>query len=167
MMPPAPSRRRSSSAAVPPARRMPSENSLDVSNFLQRTITTLPLFRHLSEAEIATLCLAFRSAAFLCGTLVVAEGEVGEKYYVILEGRCDVVIGAVTVSSIGVGAAFGELALLREDGRRAATVVATSALRCATLDAATFKAVLLRGSAAAALGHEGGQWMGHEIMLST
>ena len=52
---------------------------------------------------------------------------------------------ASCISTIGPGACFGEIALLR-DTTRAATVIALTTVTVAALDAATFKSVSVKGA---------------------
>ena len=56
--------------------------------------------------------------------VIVAEGEAGQRFFVISSGQLDVTIGGRHVRHLGAGGWFGELALLR-DVPRTATVVAT------------------------------------------
>mgnify|MGYP003385601591 CR=1 FL=1 len=42
---------------------------------------------------------------------VVVEGEIGDAFYVILEGACSVHIGTAQVGSLVAGCSFGEKAL--------------------------------------------------------
>ncbi len=59
------------------------------------------------------------------GTAIVVEGEVGEQYFLIVDGTFSVVRAGETVNSLGAGQSFGEIALLR-NVPRTSTVTATS-----------------------------------------
>jgi CRP-like cAMP-binding protein len=59
------------------------------------------------------------------GATIAAEGEPGDAWYIILQGRAEITVGAQKAFSLGSEAFFGELALL-DDGRRKATVRAQS-----------------------------------------
>ena len=58
------------------------------------------------------------------GDVVVAEGEPGQRFFVIGSGRVDVTMAGRHVRELGPGGWFGEIALLR-DVPRTATVTAS------------------------------------------
>ncbi|MHB2020001.1 MAG: cyclic nucleotide-binding domain-containing protein [Candidatus Xenobia bacterium] len=55
------------------------------------------------------------------GATVVAEGESGDAWFIVLQGECEVYVGRNPVGRLGAGAFFGELSLL-DGGKRKATV---------------------------------------------
>ncbi|MGX5656253.1 MFS transporter [Geodermatophilus nigrescens] len=76
------------------------------------------------------------------GEVVVAEGDAGDRYYVIESGTAAVTGDGRTLATLGPGQGFGEIALLRST-RRTATVRALSDLRLQTLRPERFVAVVL------------------------
>ena len=62
--------------------------------------------------------------------MIIREGDTGDRFYIILEGKVDVTLhgGAVKVASLVKNDCFGELALLNQM-RRTATVTAVSKVR--------------------------------------
>jgi CPA1 family monovalent cation:H+ antiporter len=66
------------------------------------------------------------------GINLVRQGESGFDFFVVLDGTADVKMGGNVVATLGPGDVFGEMALL-EGGKRVADVVATSAMRLATM----------------------------------
>lgn len=59
------------------------------------------------------------------GTAVVVQGDVGDHYFLIVDGTFSVVRDGKTVNSLGTGQSFGEIALLR-NVPRTSTVTAIS-----------------------------------------
>ena len=65
---------------------------------------------------------------------IVTQGEVGDAFYVIIQGIADVIVAGVgSVASLGVGRSFGETALKNEGDVRTATVRAMSQVECVSL----------------------------------
>ncbi len=78
--------------------------------------------------------------ALSTGELVIREGEKGEAAYIIVSGRCrafrKVASGEETLTTMGPGDVFGEMALLLDEPR-AASVQAVEPLTLLVLDRAT------------------------------
>jgi putative ABC transport system ATP-binding protein len=81
------------------------------------------------------------------GEAVVTQGEEGDRFYVISEGRVDVEVGGPeatrVVSTIGRGGFFGERALIVSEPRNA-TVRAREPLEVYSLDKEDFEAAIAR-----------------------
>ncbi|WP_380165136.1 cyclic nucleotide-binding domain-containing protein [Jannaschia sp. R86511] len=73
--------------------------------------------------------------------VVVRQGDPGDTFFVVIEGRFEVRQDGRTIATLGEGASFGEIALL-EAVPRTASVVATWPGRLLALDADTFVAVV-------------------------
>lgn len=76
------------------------------------------------------------------GVAVVREGEQGDLFYVIVFGEVVVTLGGEEIRRLGRGDWFGELALLRADARRTATITAIGAVSLLTVDRRTFLTAL-------------------------
>ncbi|HEX6955568.1 MAG TPA: cyclic nucleotide-binding domain-containing protein, partial [Agromyces sp.] len=99
-------------------------------------LETLPL------PSVEQLARGLQAVAVPAGATVFAQGEPGDRYYVIESGEADVVHDGSVVASLGPGEGFGEIALLRPTGRMA-TVVARSDLRLQSLSSDRFLPVVL------------------------
>jgi CRP-like cAMP-binding protein len=79
------------------------------------------------------------------GTVLIRQGEVGDKFYLIRKGQCEVRIAEGqhqrVINILGEGDFFGEMALLMGDPR-SATVVTTRVTEVYTLGKDDFDAVL-------------------------
>ena len=72
---------------------------------------------------------------------MVAEGDVGDRFFIIETGTVDVTIRGEHIRTVGPGGSFGEIALLR-DIPRTATVRAETPLVLRTIERDTFVAAV-------------------------
>jgi len=98
--------------------------------------------------ERSKLSDALKEDKFEKDQFVIREGEMGEKFYFIVEGtaiatkRLNGAQDATTVMEYQSGQYFGERALITND-MRAANIIATSdVLRCLSLERETFRRLL-------------------------
>jgi CRP-like cAMP-binding protein len=105
-----------------------------------------PALESLSDELFEQLATELREETFAPGDVVVAEGEPGDRFYVIAEGRAEVSAhgpdGPLPLATLSPGELFGEVALLRPDALRTATVTALTPLLALSLDARRFTAIL-------------------------
>jgi CRP-like cAMP-binding protein len=78
------------------------------------------------------------------GATLVAEGEVADAWYIILQGRAETIVGDRQVCVLRSGAFFGELALL-DEGRRKATVRAMGPMVVLRVPPAVFRDFVVAG----------------------
>ena len=106
----------------------------------------MPAFGRLPDEALGELAGRLREGRHPAGAVVVAEGDEGDRLYLIAEGSAEVAVagkaGTVPVAALGAGEMFGEIALLEPGGRRRATVTATEPLLALSLDAPGFRRVL-------------------------
>ncbi|MGQ0711281.1 MAG: cyclic nucleotide-binding domain-containing protein [Rhodoferax sp.] len=96
----------------------------------------------LPEPALQALADSMQEERHACGALVVAEGEVGERFYVVAQGEAEVSARKVPLGSLHAQDVFGEIALLSPDARRTATVRSRSELVLLSLSAEAFKKLL-------------------------
>jgi CRP-like cAMP-binding protein len=92
-------------------------------------ITRVPLFAELGQDELAQVARLFKERRFAQGETVVMEGSGGAAFFVIASGEATVLVGASLRPPLRPGDYFGEIALI-DEGRRSATITATSDLLC-------------------------------------
>jgi predicted MFS family arabinose efflux permease len=96
-------------------------------------------FRPLPFAIVEHLASELKSATYESGDVIIREGEPGERFYVIAEGRARASKDGKQLTEMGAGDSFGEIALLRGIPRTA-TVVAISRLHARILGREEFLA---------------------------
>jgi MFS family permease len=101
----------------------------------------IEIFAQLPEPVLERLAGAATSVSTVAGQVVVAQGEVGNHFYVIASGRAAVELEEGAVRELGPGDFFGEIALLR-DVPRTATVRALEPLRLYAVARADFLAAV-------------------------
>jgi hypothetical protein len=101
----------------------------------------VPFLAVLPEPTLERLARLLDPVTVEPGQVVVTEGEPGDRFYLIEEGELEVVAGGDTVSQLGPGGFFGEIALVR-DVPRTATVRARTAARLLSLDRDEFVAAV-------------------------
>lgn len=108
-----------------------------------RRLEDIPLFAAMSRESLEGLAKSFRVEYYPRGRAVVWQGDPGEAFYVIHEGRARVIVenraGARSVvAELGEGDSFGEIALL-ERHPRTASVRAKTPLVCLALSKDNFE----------------------------
>jgi MFS family permease len=92
-----------------------------------RILTGVPIFAPLPGAALEHIAGRLVPLRIEPGTVVVREGDAGDRFYVIVDGEVEVTAEGKPVSTLGPGGYFGEIALLK-DVPRTATVTAKTPL---------------------------------------
>jgi hypothetical protein len=83
----------------------------------------VPMFRLLPLTVLEQVAGDVAPMQFSAGATIIAQGEVGDRFYILAEGDAEAVINGKAVNHMHSGDSFGEIALLR-DVPRTATVIA-------------------------------------------
>lgn len=97
-----------------------------------------PLFQGLSRKELVALAKVTEDLELPAGRVLCREGEVGQEFFVLLDGEVEVSRKRKKVAIRGGGEFFGEIALL-EQTPRMATVKTKTAVRLFVLNARDFR----------------------------
>ena len=100
------------------------------------------LFASLEEDQRDLIVGAMERKAFSAGDVIIRQGDMGDFYYIVTAGRCEIDVNGKKVLDVSPGMGFGELALLY-DSPRAATVKALTDTRTWAIDRKTFKQVVV------------------------
>jgi CRP/FNR family transcriptional regulator, cyclic AMP receptor protein len=122
-----------------------------VSRALQvEKLRNVPLFARCTTGDLRIIARHLDIVEVAAGTDVVREGEMGDVFFVVLEGQVAVLRNGRKAADLEAGAHFGELALL-DPAPRDSTVRATTALVVGALGHRMFK-VLVRDMPSLAAG---------------
>lgn len=109
-------------------------------------VARVPLFSHLTAADIAHIMQLLRARQVERGDVVFRRGEAATAMYFIAEGEVEIELGRGQDGRrvrLGAGHFFGEIAVLKRT-ERSATVTAVSRVRLLVLDAADLHALIAR-----------------------
>ena len=108
----------------------------------------VPIFAPLPVPELERLAKALTPVRIDSGATVFRQGDLGDRLYVIRDGRSEVEFDGKRVRELGPGDVFGEIALVR-DVPRTATVRALTSLELLALERDVFVATLTHHPASA------------------
>ncbi len=97
--------------------------------------------------KLLILAERLKPVSFRGGEIIIRQGEIGSTFYLIAEGKVEVYIHGlegrkVTLSILGPGSYFGEIALLEETPVRTASVVALTPVKGWALEKEDFDEVM-------------------------
>ncbi|HEV2723774.1 MAG TPA: cyclic nucleotide-binding domain-containing protein [Thermoleophilaceae bacterium] len=103
----------------------------------------IPLFEGLSRKELVELARVTEDVEVPEGKVLCREGEIGQEFFVIIEGEAEVTRRGKHLATDSKGDFFGEISLL-ENSPRVATVRAKTPLRFFVLTGQDFRSLLDR-----------------------
>lgn len=101
----------------------------------------VPLFAACSKRDLQIIARHMQVLAVPAGTVLMRQGEQGDAFFVVLDGRAVVEASGRPVGRLVSGDHVGELALL-DPAPRSATVTAASDMTVGVVDARTFAAIV-------------------------
>ena len=106
-----------------------------------RVLASVPIFTPLPGTSLEHLAGRLVPMRLDAGTMIVREGDAGDRFYIVAEGEVEISEAGEPLSSLGAGGYFGEIALLR-DVPRTATVTAKTPVVLYALDREDFLAAV-------------------------
>lgn len=117
-------------------------------DFISESLADNFIFASMTQEERRLIIEAMESVTVEAGTAIITQGEVGDYFYILAEGKISFVVDGNHVGGAARGASFGELALLY-NCPRAATCMATSDCSLWKVDQRTFRYMLANNTASA------------------
>ena len=102
-----------------------------------KLIRAIPIFAPLPAPAIQRILVNLTRTELAAGDVLMSEGDVGERFYVIESGEAEVTRDGTHVTDRGVGEYVGEISLLR-DVPRTATVTARTPMTVLSLEREPF-----------------------------
>lgn len=106
-----------------------------------RILTSVPIFAPLPGMTLEHLAGRLVPLRLDPGTVIVREGDAGDRFYIVAEGVVEVSENGRPISELEAGGYFGEIALIR-DVARTATVTAKTPVVLYALDREDFLAAV-------------------------
>jgi hypothetical protein len=106
-----------------------------------RILASVPIFAPLPGSSLEHLAARLVPLHLAPQTVIVREGDTGDRFYIVAEGQVEVSQDGTPVSILDAGSHFGEIALLR-DMPRTATVTARTPVVVYALDRDDFLAAV-------------------------
>lgn len=126
---------------IPGMRRIDDQS--DVPEEELRLLREISLFSTLPAVALEHVASAAEPVNVPAGAVVFAQGDAGDRFYVVESGGVEVRMDDEMLAVLGRGEFFGEIALLR-GVPRTATVIATESSRLLSLSRADFLAAVSR-----------------------
>ncbi len=92
--------------------------------FIDRLLAD-PVFEQLPATELSRLAVTVDEQFLHEGDRVIIEGDLGDRYYLVVAGNVEVTRGGAFVRTMGPGQSFGEIALLNNVPRTASVTCTT------------------------------------------
>ncbi len=108
---------------------------------LSEGLARVPLFSACSKRDLGIVARHTEVLTVVQGTALTEEGTLGDAFFVILEGQATVRRRGRTVSRLGPGGWFGELAVL-DPAPRDASVLAETPMTVGVIGARVFRAMV-------------------------
>ena len=128
----------------------------DILRLVEMTTSLCQFFRTMPFQMRMELCRVIMPESYAKGDVVFNQGDIGDKFYVILQGKAEVRVwkgtgapnrapggpGWVCVATLQRGDSFGEFALLKDQPRGASIVIPTTRAEVLTIDKTDFRRIL-------------------------
>lgn len=95
---------------------------MEISTLKELAATDGSLFAGLTDDDLAQCAEKFVVDEVLAGSTLTREGDFSYKFFVVVDGRVDVLRDFETIASLGPGECFGETGVASDEPRNARVV---------------------------------------------
>jgi putative ABC transport system ATP-binding protein len=118
------------------------QEEIEICEFLKQC----DVFSHLTTSALTSIAEEMEQETHPAGTVIIHQGEIGDKFYLIKRGVVDVIVNRgkpdeAKVATLSKGQFFGERALML-DAPRNATIIAVQEVDLYTLDKPRFRSAI-------------------------
>ena len=106
------------------------------------TFAKIHFLKNLTDDKKELIQKELKTEKFNNGKKIIMQGGVGNKLYIIKEGRVDFFLNSKYIKSCYEGDDFGSKSLIFSDSKNSTTVIANGIVVCYTLTAEIFKKIL-------------------------
>ena len=114
---------------------------MDRHGWIDERLAAVPLFANLDKKHLQHISSLVTQIEVKEGKALTREGEHGNEFIIILEGKAEVKVGDDVVATRGPGDYFGEIALISNQPRTA-TVTATTPMKIEVIGRREFQTML-------------------------
>jgi CRP-like cAMP-binding protein len=100
----------------------------DLKHLIEQLQMNYSFFSEMQDEEVTELLGVCNKISFEDGHRIFSEGDVADRFYLVLSGEIAITIGGVEVARIRAGQIFGEMALLEHIPRTATATVISRAM---------------------------------------
>mmetsp|Transcript_2351 Transcript_2351/g.4592 ORF Transcript_2351/g.4592 Transcript_2351/m.4592 type:complete len:394 (-) Transcript_2351:29-1210(-) len=98
--------------------------------------------QELKEIELMTLADSLERRKYTNKQTIITQGDVGKDFYILLEGKVDVIRDGKYVGPLKPGAYFGEIALMFDKPRQASVIASADLVQVLAMDRKTFQRLM-------------------------
>jgi CRP-like cAMP-binding protein len=85
-------------------------------------LSSLKIFKNMEFDILKSMCARLEIARQPKDHIVFYQGDLGKKYFILLQGQVKVLIGQMPVAMLEQGQGFGEMGIMTDDSKRQATI---------------------------------------------
>ncbi|MFT7003078.1 MAG: CRP/FNR family cyclic AMP-dependent transcriptional regulator [Sulfurimonas sp.] len=82
-------------------------------------LKSINIFSKISENDLLLVATKLTEVEYAKDSTIIKQGELGTSMYILVRGKVDVIVDGKTLTSLGKGSIFGELAALDPEPRSA------------------------------------------------